>query len=116
MSLRLKCFGISKKVSAVLCLGILLLLGASSAWGQTSTAGTVAGLVTDEQNAVIPGAAVKVTEPSTTAGPTHPPTPPALSPATAGSGLCPSASVKLGQFIVSLGNGGFTCYRVAAQH
>src|ERR1035438_1741825 len=66
MSLRLNCFGISTRVSAYLCLGILL-LSACSAWGQTSTAGTVAGLVTDEQNAAIPAAAVKLTDPSTNA-------------------------------------------------
>ena len=64
MSLRLNCFGISTKVFAFLCLGIFL-LGASSAWGQTSTAGTVAGLVTDEQSAAIPGATVKLTDTST---------------------------------------------------
>src|ERR1039457_7719540 len=103
--LRLACFGISTKVSAFLCLGILL-LSASSAWSQTSTAGPVAGLVTDEQNAVIPGAAVKLTDTSTNAVQTT---------ATNSDGRYVFSSVKPGQYNLSFGKGGFTSYKVDGQ-
>ena len=44
---------------------ILIGFSASMAWAQSSTAGTVAGQVVDPQNAVIPGAAVRVIDTST---------------------------------------------------
>ncbi|MGA2197896.1 MAG: carboxypeptidase-like regulatory domain-containing protein, partial [Bryobacteraceae bacterium] len=105
MSLRLNCFGISMKISAFLCLGILL-LGASGAWGQTSTAGTVAGLVTDEQNAAIPGAVVKLTDTSTNAVETS---------TTNTGGRYVFSSVKPGKYNLSFGKDGFTSYRVDGQ-
>src|ERR1035438_7628074 len=105
MSLRLNCFGISTRVSAYLCLGILL-LSACSAWGQTSTAGTVAGLVTDEQNAAIPAAAVKLTDPSTNA---------VLSSVTNNDGRYVFSSVQPGKYNLSFGKDGFTSYRVDGQ-
>ncbi len=40
----------------VACTGVLLNLGASPAWAQSISAGTVSGQVTDQQNAVVPGA------------------------------------------------------------
>jgi hypothetical protein len=105
MSLRLNCFGISTKVSAFLCLGIFL-LGACIAWGQTSTAGTVAGLVTDEQNAVIPGATVKLTDTSTNE---------VMNSLTNTDGRYVFASVKPGKYNLSFGKDGFTSYRVDGQ-
>lgn len=48
--------------SAVSCLPVILSLSATSAWAQTSQVGTVAGQVTDEQNAAVPGARVKLTD------------------------------------------------------
>jgi hypothetical protein len=56
--------GLSTRVAAFLCLGILLGC-ASGAWAQTSTVGTVMGIVTDESNAAVPGAEVKLTETAT---------------------------------------------------
>lgn len=50
------------------CVGtalVVLMLSATSVWGQTSTAGTVSGQVTDEQSAAVPGAQVKLVEPAT---------------------------------------------------
>src|ERR1017187_2393993 len=99
--LRLACFGISTKVSAFLCLGILL-LSASSAWSQTSTAGTVAGLVTDEQNAAIPGAVVKLTDTSTNA---------VQGTMTNNDGRYVFTPVAPGKYNLSFGKGGFTSYR-----
>src|SRR6266849_2703856 len=48
----------------VLCLGILLSLGAPPAWSQAIT-GTISGQVTDAQSAAVVGAEVKVTDPTT---------------------------------------------------
>jgi hypothetical protein len=48
-----------------LTLGLALGLSAGAAKAQTATAGTVAGQVTDESNAIVPGAEVKVVETST---------------------------------------------------
>ncbi|MBV8770707.1 MAG: carboxypeptidase regulatory-like domain-containing protein, partial [Deltaproteobacteria bacterium] len=49
----------------VVCLGILLGLGASSAWAQATSASTVAGLVTDQQGAAVPDAQVQLIQTST---------------------------------------------------
>src|ERR1017187_1737429 len=104
-SLRLICFGISTKVSAFLCLGVFL-LGASSAWGQTSTAGTVAGSVTDQQNAAIPAAVVKLTDTSTNV---------AQSSITNNDGRYVFTPVPPGKYNLSFGKEGFTSYRVDSQ-
>jgi hypothetical protein len=48
----------------VLCLGIFLSPGAPPAWSQAIT-GTISGQVTDQQNAAVLGAEVKVTDPTT---------------------------------------------------
>ncbi|MBS1857876.1 MAG: carboxypeptidase regulatory-like domain-containing protein [Acidobacteria bacterium] len=49
---------------AVTCLGMMFLLSSSPAWSQAIT-GTVSGLVTDQQNAAIAGAEVKITDAAT---------------------------------------------------
>jgi hypothetical protein len=49
----------------VLCLGVFLSLGAPPAWSQSSASGTVAGQVTDQQGAAMPGVDIKLTDPST---------------------------------------------------
>ena len=54
-----------------LCIGLLVVgLCATPIWAQSSTAGTVAGQVTDESGAAVPGAAVKLTENATGAAQT----------------------------------------------
>src|ERR1700679_437548 len=68
LSLQLARFAVSYRFPAfAICLGIVLSLGARSAWAQTSQVGTVSGQVTDEQNAAVPGAAIKLTDVSTNA-------------------------------------------------
>src|SRR5581483_3241925 len=49
----------------LIAVAVLLCTCALSSWAQTSTGGTVAGQVTDESNAAVPGATVKVVEVST---------------------------------------------------
>src|ERR1700693_5588730 len=57
--------GALRPLFALCAVAALLAGGATSVWAQTSTAGTVAGQVSDESNAAIPGAQVKVTESAT---------------------------------------------------
>ena len=49
----------------VVCLGILLSFGAIPAWSQATSSSTVTGVVTDQQNAAIPGVEVKLNDVST---------------------------------------------------
>ncbi len=53
---------VSLRIFSVLFVAALWLLGSASAWGQTSNVGTVSGQVTDESNAAVPGASVKIVE------------------------------------------------------
>jgi hypothetical protein len=46
-------------------LGILLCLGTAPAWSQATSNSSIAGLVTDEQGAAIPAAAVRLLDPAT---------------------------------------------------
>ncbi|HTX35349.1 MAG TPA: carboxypeptidase-like regulatory domain-containing protein [Bryobacteraceae bacterium] len=97
--------GISTR-TAFLCLGILL-GWAGGAWAQTSTVGTVAGVVNDESNAAIPAAEVKITETATNN---------TLSTVTNAEGRYVFSAVPPGMYSVSFGKQGFNSYVVNAQH
>lgn len=56
-----------RPLSRLSALAILLAMSTSAIWGQTATAGTVAGQVTDEQNAAVPGTEIKVIDTATNA-------------------------------------------------
>src|ERR1700726_3281678 len=105
-SLRLTRFGISTRVSAIFCLGVLLLLCANGAWAQTSTAGTVAGQVVDESNAAVPGAEVKVTDPATNS---------VLTTTTNNDGRYIFPQVNPGNYNISFTKQGFASYQVNSQ-
>src|SRR5215469_1734288 len=94
-SLRLTCFGIST-----------LLLCANGAWAQTSTAGTVLGQVLDEQQAIVPGAEVKVVEPSTNS---------TLTTVTNNDGRYVFSQVNPGTYNISFTKQGFAAYQVNGQ-
>ncbi|HEV2297805.1 MAG TPA: carboxypeptidase-like regulatory domain-containing protein [Candidatus Acidoferrales bacterium] len=47
------------------CLAALLVFAPAAAWGQSSSTGTILGVVTDNTNAVVPGATVTITQTST---------------------------------------------------
>ena len=49
----------------VVSMGILLSLGATPAWSQATSSSTVTGMVTDQQNAAIPGVEVRLVDVST---------------------------------------------------
>jgi hypothetical protein len=92
-------------IAALLCLSVAL-TGATSAWGQTSTVGTVVGIVTDESNAAVPGAEVKLTDVSTNISQTTISNP---------EGRYAFSSVTPGTYNVSFTKQGFATYRVNAQ-
>src|ERR1700693_1042087 len=85
---------------------LLLALGAATAWGQTSTAGTVAGQVTDEQNAVVPGTEVKLIDLVTKA---------ALTTFTNDAGRYVFPQVSPGTYNVTFTKQGFSIYDVNTQ-
>ena len=49
----------------ILLLGALIALSAVPAWSQATSTGSVSGIVTDQQQAAIPGAEVQLLDPST---------------------------------------------------
>jgi hypothetical protein len=88
------------------CLGIVLSLGVTSAWAQTSQVGSVSGQVTDEQKAAVPGAAVKLTESATN---DH------YETTTNIDGRYVFASVTPGTYNISVTKQGFNTYDVNGQ-
>jgi len=90
----------------VLCLCAFLTLNAPPAWSQATSAATLSGLVTDEQNAVIPGAEVRIIDAAT--GNTQV----TLSNET---GRYVFVNVTPGTYSVTIGKQGFTVYKVSAQ-
>ncbi len=95
----------SLRISTLFCLGILLLC-ANGAWAQTSTAGTVAGQVMDEQNAAIAGAEVKVTDTATSTSQTA---------STNAEGRFVFSQVPPGNYNISFTKQGFAAYQVNSQ-
>ena len=64
-SFRTNCNSFMRVVASSFFLGLLVvcvLLSASPAWAQATSAGTISGLITDPQNAAIAGATVKLTD------------------------------------------------------
>src|ERR1700683_2511576 len=107
LSQRLIRFAVSNRFLAfAVCLGIVLSLSATSAWAQTSQVGTIAGVVTDEQNAAVPGAAIKITDPTTNT---------AYSTTTNNDGRYTFSSVTPGTYNLSVTKEGFNTYDVNGQ-
>jgi hypothetical protein len=94
-------FGLS-----VVCLGMLLSLGATPAWSQATSSASIAGLVSDEQNAAIPGAEVKLTDSATGI---------ALVTLTNDAGRYVFVSVTPGTYTVLVTKQGFTVFKIDAQ-
>ena len=84
----------------------LLVVAVFPSWSQSSTAGTVAGQVVDEQSAVVPGAEVKVIEPSTNA---------ALTTTTNSDGRYVFPQVNPGLYNITFTKQGFASYSVNSQ-
>jgi hypothetical protein len=90
----------------VCCLAIFATIGAPSAWAQTSTAGTLTGQVVDEQGAAVPGAQVKVLEPTTNASQTT---------LTNESGRYIFSQVPPGTYNITVTKQGFASYQAKGQ-
>ncbi len=105
-SIRRRFAGHSGYVYAFLSLGILLAC-AFGAWAQTSTVGTVLGQVTDEQNAAVPGAEVRLTDVATNIVTTT---------ITNTDGRYVFSSVKPGTYSISISKQGFESHVVNAQN
>ena len=88
------------------CLGIVLSLSAIPSWAQTSQVGTVAGQITDEQNAAVPGAVVRMTDVSTNA---------AISTTSNSDGRYVFSSVSPGKYNITFVKEGFSTYDVNEQ-
>src|SRR5580698_9794453 len=107
LSQRLIRFAVSNRFLAfAVCLGIVLGLSATSAWAQTSQVGTVVGQVTDEQNAAVPGAAIKMTDVSTSS---------VLETTSNNDGRYVFSSVTPGTYNISIVKQGFNTYDVNGQ-
>src|SRR5689334_4575835 len=108
MGSKLTRFGSSQWSSglSVVCLGILLFLSTTPAWSQATSSASVAGIVTDEQNAAIPGAEVKVTDTATGASQTT---------LTNDAGRYAFVNISPGTYTVLVTKQGFTVYKIGAQ-
>src|SRR5580658_4847254 len=104
---RLIRFAVSYRFLALaVCLGIVLSLSATTGWAQTSQVGTVVGVVTDEQNAAVPGAAIKMTDASTNT---------TLTATSNNDGRYSFGSVPPATYNISFVKQGFSTYEVNAQ-
>ncbi len=55
----------SKSVSSALGVAMMIFMSSVPAWSQATSSSTVSGLVSDQQQAAVPGAEVRLTDPST---------------------------------------------------
>ncbi len=90
----------------VVCTGLLLSLGAASAWAQATSTGTVSGQVTDQKNALIPGVDVNLLDVATNA--------PRVS-VTNDAGRYTFVNVSPGTYDLSFSLKGFKTVKVSAQ-
>jgi len=91
---------------SVVCLAMLLGIGAAPAWAQATSTSTVAGLVTDESSAVVPGAAITLTDADTKA---------ARTTTSNETGRYIFVNVPPGTYDISVSLAGFQTARVSAQ-
>jgi len=91
---------------SVVCLAMLLGIGATPAWSQATSSSTVAGQVTDESGAVVPGAAITLTDADTKAVRTT---------TSNDAGRYIFVNVPPGTYDISVSLAGFQTARVSAQ-
>ena len=90
----------------VVSLGILLCLSATPVWSQATSSATVTGLVTDQQNAAVPGTEVKLTDVATRAQ---------LTTTTNEAGRYAFVNVQAGTYNMAISKAGFATHRVNSQ-
>ena len=91
---------------SMMCLGILLCLGAAPAWSQSTATGTVSGQVTDQQNAAIVGAEVRLIDIATST---------ARSTLTNEAGRYSYINVPPGTYDITVSKTGFSIHKVNQQ-
>src|SRR5579872_6504676 len=96
----------SFRLLSLFCAGILLALSAAPAWSQATSSASVAGIVTDEQNAAIPGAEVRVTDTGTGIAQTT---------LTNDAGRYVFVNVTPGTYTITVSKQGFTTFKIGAQ-
>ena len=90
----------------VLSLAIFLGFGTTAAWSQATSSATLAGLVTDEQNAAVAGAEVRLLESATGAAQTT---------LTNETGRYVIVNVSPGTYAIYVSKQGFTVFKINAQ-
>src|ERR1035438_761138 len=90
----------------VLSLAIFLGFGTSAAWSQAPSSATLAGLVTDEQNAAVAGAEVRIVD-SATGG--------TQTTLTNDTGRYVVVNVEPGTYAIYISKQGFTIHKIASQ-
>src|SRR4051794_26082959 len=100
--------GISRLTPKLLVSGLAVLLGfgSTAAWSQATSTATVAGLVTDEQNAAVAGAEVRLLENATGTSQTT---------LTNDTGRYVLVNVQPGTYVVTVSKQGFTVFKINAQ-
>ena len=106
MRLGLRLRSLSTRTFSFVLIALVPLLGASGAWAQTSTVGTVLGQVTDEQHAAIPGTTIKVIDTGTNVAQTT---------VSNAEGRYVFSSVPPGNYNMSFTKDGFASYQVNNQ-
>jgi hypothetical protein len=91
---------------ALRALAMFATLAVPAAWSQATSTATIAGLVTDESNAAVVGAEVRVVDTSTGG---------AQSTLTNESGRYVIVNVAPGTYTITVSKQGFTVYRISAQ-
>lgn len=98
---------ISRQGYAVLiAIAVLLTFGSATAMAQVAAGGTVAGQVTDQQGAIMPGVDVKLTEPTTNL---------TLTAKTNDAGRFTMVDVRPGTYTVTFTKAGFSTRKVTGQ-
>src|SRR5258708_18718226 len=87
----------------IVCLCMILCLSTTPAWTQATSTSTVAGLVTDQQNAAIPGVEIKLLDRATNS---------ALTTTSNDVGRYIFVSVPSGTYALTFTKAGFSAYRV----
>jgi len=96
----------SPRVSSILFGLSIVLVTIASAWSQATSAGTISGLVTDQQNAFVAGVEVKIVDPTTSSERTT---------ITNGVGRYTFINVEPGVYNMSFSHAGFTHAKIQGQ-
>ena len=106
MSIRRSGFSRLTPLLLVLSVAILLGFGTTAAWSQATSSATLAGLVTDEQNAAVVGAEVRIVDASTGSSQTT---------LTNDTGRYVIVNVAPDTYSITVSKQGFTVFKVSAQ-